>query len=176
MFNLSQKFAVDRPILEFDYIRYTPPSLYLVNGENIQNFNNIPREDRAISLKDNYLELDLSVTHRAGAHARFADGDHIRLVKLSPMALFNKYRLTSSSGKEMEEIDNTHVICLIYKVISSSRDSDDLSIDFQGSIEARERELTNNKATESNYHVRFYLNDFCGSASNQDNCTCGLGY
>ena len=69
----------------------------------------------AISLRDSYLQLDFSVTHRAGAHARYADGDEIRLVNLGPIALFNKYRLTSSSGTEIEEIDKAHAICLLRK-------------------------------------------------------------
>ena len=38
-----------------------------------------------------YLELNFIISYRAGAHARFADSDHIRSVKLGPMALFNKY-------------------------------------------------------------------------------------
>ena len=96
-------------------------------------------------MKGSYLELDFSVPHRAGAHARFADGDQIRLVNLGPIILFNKFRLTSSSGKEIEEIDNALVICLMYKLISSSRDSDDLSFGFHRSTDAREDELTNNK-------------------------------
>ena len=37
MFNFSLKHAVDRPILKGDFIRYTPPSLNLVNGEITQN-------------------------------------------------------------------------------------------------------------------------------------------
>ena len=137
MFNLSH--ALDRPILKCDYIRYSPPSLNLVNGENNQFFIDIPRGDSTISLKHSYLELDFNVTCRAGAHARYADGDHIRLVNSGPTALFIKYRLTSSSGKESEEIVNAHVICLMHKLISSSRDSDDLSIGFHRSNEARER-------------------------------------
>ena len=64
-----------------------------------QIFIDIPREDTAISLKDSYLELDFSVTHRAGAHNRYVDGDHIRLGNLGPKALFNKDTLTSSSCK-----------------------------------------------------------------------------
>ena len=69
MFNLSQKDAVDETLFKCDYIRYTPPSLNLVNGENNQLFIDFPTEDSAISLKDSYLEKDFSVTHRAGAHA-----------------------------------------------------------------------------------------------------------
>ena len=52
MFNLSQKHATDRPILESDFNRYTLPSLNLINGENNQVFTDIPKEDSAISLKD----------------------------------------------------------------------------------------------------------------------------
>ena len=109
MFNKSQKQAIDKPILKFDFLRYTPQSLNLVNGEKNQFFQ-IPREDSAFSLKDSYLQLDFRVAHRAGAHARYGDGDHIRLVNLGPIALFKKYRLTSYSGKELEEIDNAHVV------------------------------------------------------------------
>ena len=117
----------------------------LVNGENNHPFINIPGEDRAISLKESYFELDFNVTHRAGAHNRYADGDHLRLVNLGPIAFFNKYRLTSSSGKQIEEVENAHVICLMHKLLSSGRDSDDLSIGFHRSNGVRERELTNCK-------------------------------
>ena len=122
-------------------------------------------------MKDSYLELDFSVTHRAGAHARYVDGDHIRLVNLRPIALFNKYRLTSSSGKEIEEVYNSHVFCLMYKLISSSRYSDELSIGFHRSNGIRERELSNKKPTKENFNVRIYPKDTSGFAEHQDNCT-----
>ena len=90
MFNISQILAVDRPILNCDYIRFTPPSLNLVNEENNQDFIDIPRNYSAISLKDSYLELDFNVTQRAGAHNRYVDNDYIRLVNLGRIALFKK--------------------------------------------------------------------------------------
>ena len=74
MFYLSQKDAVDVPVLKCDYIRYTPPLLNLVNGESIQICIDIHRKDTAPSLKDNNLELDFNVTHRFGCHAYYADG------------------------------------------------------------------------------------------------------
>ena len=154
MLKLSQKYAVDTPILECDCIRYTSPSLNLVNGESSQIFIDIPREDSATSLRDSYYELDFNVTHRAGAHAWCNDGDHIRLFNLGPIALFNKYRLTSSSGKEIEEIDIAHIICLMHKLLSSSRDSDILSIGLRRLFGVRERELTNSKTTRGNYQVK----------------------
>ena len=56
-------------------------------------------------MKNSYLVLDYNVTHRAGAHIRYADRDHIRIGNLGPIAFYNKYRLTSSSGKGIEEKD-----------------------------------------------------------------------
>ena len=49
MFNISEEHAVDRPILKCDYIRYTPLSLNLRNGENNQIFIDIARRKSAIS-------------------------------------------------------------------------------------------------------------------------------
>ena len=89
MFNFSQNYAVDRPILKCDYIRYTPPSLNLVNGEINDFFIDNPRDGSAISLRGSYLKIDFNVTHRAGAHARYIDDYHIGLVNISPIALFN---------------------------------------------------------------------------------------
>ena len=76
----------------------------------------------------------------------------------------------------MEEIDNAHVICLMYKLKSSSIDGDDLSLGFHRNIEAREKRLTKNRKTKGVYHVRNYSKDVFGFAEHQDNCTCGLGY
>ena len=82
--------------------------------------------------------------------------------------------MASLSGKEVEEKDNAHVICLMYNIKSSSRDSDDLSIGFHRSIEVRERKLTKIKTTRGNYHVRIYLRDIVGFAACRNDCTYGL--
>ena len=145
-----------------------------MNWENNQIFTDIHREDSAISLRDSYLELGFNVPHRAGTHAQYADGDQLRLVNLGLIALFIKYRLTSSSGKEIVETDKAHAICSMHKLLSSSRDSDDLLIGFHRSNESRERELTYNKTTDGNYHVRNFLKGVSGFAEHQDNCSYGL--
>ena len=98
MFTFSQNYAADRLSLKFDYSGYTPPSMNLVFRENKQVFFGIPREDSDISLRDSYIQLGFNVTHRTGSHARYADVDHIRLDNLGPIALYKKFRLTSSSG------------------------------------------------------------------------------
>ena len=51
MLNLSQKHAIDRPVLKCGCIRYTPQSLYLVNGEDNQSFIDIPSGDSATHWK-----------------------------------------------------------------------------------------------------------------------------
>ena len=127
-------------------------------------------------MNESYLELGFNVTHRACAHDWYADSDLIRLTILGPIALFDKYRLTISSGKETEETDNAHVIRSMYKIISSSRDSNDLSIGFHRSNEAQEIELTDNKTTRGIYLFRTFSKDNFDFAEHHDNCTNGLGY
>ena len=90
-------------------------------------------------MKDSYLELDFFITHRAGARGWYADGDLLSLVNLGLIVFFNKYRLTSSSRKERQKIDNAHVIRSLHILISSSRGNDDLLIGFHRSIEAGEK-------------------------------------
>ena len=77
----------------------------------------------------NYLELNFDVLH-AATNNRYVDGDDIRLVNLGAIALFSKYKSTTSSLKHLEDIDHAHIVSLMYKLIISSRKSDDLSIGF----------------------------------------------
>ena len=101
-------------------------------------------------MEGSYLELDFNVTQSAGGLTRYAHGEYRRLVSLGPSVFFVRHRLTNSSRKKLEDIDNAHVNCVSYKLISTSRASDDLSIGFQRNFEAREREWTNNKLTKGN--------------------------
>ena len=64
----------------------------------------------------------------------------------------------------------------MYKLLTSSRGSDDLSIGFDRDRNRRQRELTNIKSQKGIYHVRIYLKDVFGFAEYQDKGTYGLGY
>ena len=64
----------------------------------------------------------------------------------------------------------------MYKLLTSSRGSDDLSISFDRDRGRRQRELTNNKNIKGKYHVRIYLKDVFGFAGYQEKATYGLGY
>ena len=175
MFKLNEKYEINRNILKCDYIRYSPSEISTINAANSQVYINIPREDSVISLLNSYLELNFDVLH-AATNNRYADGNDIRLVNLGSVGLFSNYKLTTSSGKHLEKIDHSHIVSLMYKLLTSSKGSDDLSICFDRDRGRRQRELTNNKTQKGKYHVRIYLKDVFGFAEYQEKATYGLGY
>ena len=175
MFKLSEKYSINRDILKCDYIRYSPSEVSTINTANSQVYINIPREDSVISLLNSYLELNFDVLH-AATNNRYVDGNDIKLVNLGPIALFSNYKLTTSSGKHLENIDHAHIVSLMYKLLTSSKGSDDLSIGFDRERNRRQRELSNNKSQKGKYLVRIYLKDVFGFAEYQEKGTYGLGY
>ena len=103
--------------------------------------------------------LNFDVIHAASGN-RYADGDNIRLINLGRIALFSNYTSTTGSGKHLEEISNAHIVSLLYKLLTSSKDSDDLTLGFDRSRDRKRRELTNNKNIKGKYHLRICLGDF----------------
>ena len=175
MFKPNEKYEINRDILKCYYIRYSPSEISTINTANSQVYINIPREDSVISLLNSYLELNFDVL-RADNSNRYLDGNDIRLVNLGPIGLFSNYKLTTSSGKHLENIDHAHIVSLTYKLLTSSKGSDDLSIGFDRDRTRRRNELTNNKNIKGKYHVRIYLKDIFGYAECQQKATYGLGY
>ena len=174
MFKLNEKYEINRDILKCDYIRYSPSEISTINTPNSQVYINIPREDSVISLLNSYPELNFDVLH-AATNNRYVDGNDIMLVNLGPIS-FSNYKLTTSSGKHLENIDHAHIVSLMYKLLSSSKGSDDLSIGFDRDRGRRQRALYNNKTQKGKYHVRIYLKDVFGFAEYQEKGTYGLGY
>ena len=175
MFKLNEKYETNRDILKCDYIRYSPPEINTINTANSQVYINIPREDSVISLLNSYLELNFDVLH-VTTNNRYVDSNDIRLVNLGSIGLFSNYKLTTSSGKHLENIDHSHIVSLMYKLLTSSKGSDDLSICFDRDRTRRRNELTNNKNIKGKYHVRIYLKDVFGFAEYQEKATYRLGY
>ena len=64
----------------------------------------------------------------------------------------------------------------MYKLITSSKDSKDLSFGFDRSCNRRKDELAQNKNVKGKCHVRFMLKDVFGFAEHQEKATFGLGY
>ena len=175
MFKLNEKYEINRDILKCDYIRYSPSEISTINTANSQVYINIPREDSVISLLNSYLEINFDVLHAATTN-RYIDGNDIRLVNLGPIAFFSNYKLATSTGKHLENIDHAHIVSLMYKLLTSSKGSDDLSIGFDRDRNKRQRELTNNKTQKGKFHVRIYLKDVFSFAEYQEKATYGLGY
>ena len=161
MFKLNEKYEINRDILKCDYIRYSPSEISTINTANSQVYINIPREDSVISLLNSYLELNFAVL-RADNSNRYLDSNDIRLVNLGPIGSFSNYKLTISSGKHLENIDHAHIVSLMYKLLTSSKGSDDLSIGFDRDRTRRRNELTNNKNIKAKNHFRIYIKDIFG--------------
>ena len=175
MFKLSEEYEIDRRILKCDYIRYSPSEISTINTPNSQVYINIPREDSVISLLNSYLELYFDVI-QAATNNRYTNDNDIRLVNLGPIALVSTYKLTTSSGKILEEISHAHFVSLMYELLTSSKDSEDSSIGFDRNRGRRKNELSNNKSIKGKFHIRIYLKDFFGFAGHQEKGTNGLGY
>ena len=124
---------------------------------------------------NSYLELNFDVL-KAATNDRYANTDDIRLTNLGAIALFSVYKLVTSSNKHLEEITHAHFVSLIYKIVMSSKDSDDLSIGFDRNRGRRKNELSNNKNIKGKYHTTIYLKDILGYAEHQEKATYGLGY
>ena len=175
MFKLNENYEVDRKILKCDYIRYSPAETSTINTPNSQIYINIPREDSVISLLNRYLDLNFEVIKKDD-NSRYANGNDIRLVNLGPIALFSNFKLTTSSGKHLEDISHAHLVSLMYKLITSSKDSIDLFIGFDHSRNRRKDELAFNKNIKGKYHVKIMLKDVFRFAEHQEKATYGLGY
>ena len=175
MFKLNENYEVDRRNLKCDYIRYFSAQTSTINTPNSQIYINIPREDSVISLLISYLDSNFEVIKKAD-DSRYGNGNDIRLVNLGPIALFSNFKLTTSSGKHLEDISHAHLVSSMYKLITSSENSDDLSIGFDRSPNRRKDEPALNKRVKGKYHVRNMLKDIFGFAKHKEKATCGLGY
>ena len=116
------------------------------------------------------LRIFFDVLH-AATNNRYVNGNDVRLVKEGPIALFSNYRLTSSSGKHIEEINHAQTVCLMYKLITSARNV----FGFYRNRGRRQRELTNNKNLKGKQHVTIMLKDKNGFVQHQEKGTYGLG-
>ena len=101
--------------------------------------------------------MKFDVSHAASID-RYAGTKDIRLVNLGPIALFSKYKLAKSSRKNL--ISFARIVFLMHRLLTSARDTDILSIDFDRNRIRRERELSNNKHQQGKNQVRTMLKEF----------------
>ena len=120
-----------------------------------------------------YISLEFEVLKNDDT--RYADGDQISLVNFGPVALFSEVKLTTSSGKHLEKVDNLHPISLMYKLLISNQQTSQLMYGFEESQATRRQELTNNKTEKGTFFVRIKLTDIFG-IDDQEKKPYGLGY
>ena len=60
---------------------------------------------------------------------------------LGPITLFSSYKLTTSSKNYLKDINQAHLVSLMFKLITSAKDSDDLFFGFDRYRKRRQREL-----------------------------------
>ena len=163
---------MNKPIHKFDFNKYSLGSLATINNSNSNISIIFPREDAYICLQNSFISLEIEVLKND--NTRYADGDEISLVNFGPVALFSEAKLTTSSGKHLENVDNLHPICLMHKLFTSNQQTSQLMYGFEESQATRRQELTRNK-TEKGFFVRIKLKDLFGFVD-QEKITYGLGY
>ena len=164
---------MDKPIHKIDFIKYSPSSLATINNNNSNISIIFPREDAYICLQNSYISLEFEVLKNDDT--RYADGEQISLVSFGPVASFSEAKLTTSSGKHLEKVDNLHPISLMYKLLTSNQQTSQLMYGFEESQATRRQELTTNKTEKGTFFVRIKLKDLFGFAD-QEKITYGLGY
>ena len=97
------------------------------------------------------------------------------MVNFGPISLFSEAKLTTSSGKHLEKVDNLHPISLLIKLSTSTSQTSQFLYGFEESSTIRRQELTNNKNEKGTFFVRIKLKDLFGFAD-QEKITYGLGY
>ena len=134
---------MDKPIHKNDFIKYSPSSLATINNSN-SNFSIIfPREDAYICLHNSSISLEFEVLKND--NTIYADGDEISLVNFGPVVLISEAKLTTSSSKHLEKVDNLHPICLMHRLLTYNQQTSQLIYGFEESQATRRQELTTNK-------------------------------
>ena len=177
IFQLYEKDEFNISILKCDYIRYSPAKKQTINTANSQVCISIPRKDSLFPMLISYLDLNFDVLHAAIGN-RYADGDDIRLVKVGKgsIVLSSNNMLTTSAGKHPEDITHAYIVSSMYKITTSAKDCNYLSIGFDRYRARRQRELTDNKNEKGIYHVRIRLKYVIGFPEHQEKAPYGLGY
>ena len=142
---------------------------------NSQIYIIIPWEITVLSLLNSFITLNFDIVH-AATKDRLVDGNDISLTNLGAIALFTIYKLIPNSWKHLEDNSHAHIVSSMYKLISSSKHSNDLSIGFCRDRNRRQRELTINKHVKCKCHVRVKLKGVFGLAERREKATNGWGY
>ena len=133
--------------MKFIFITYSPNSLATNNIRNSNISTSLPTEDAYIYFQNSYILVDFEVVKNDDT--RYVDNDQIALVNFGPVAFFSEAKLTTSSRKHLEKVDNLHIMSIMHELLTSQQQTSELINGFEESVAFRRQELTNNK-TERN--------------------------
>ena len=88
------------------------------------------------------------------------------------LVIINKQLVQESIWKKSFRL----ILFFLYKLLTSTKGTDDLFIGFDRSRDRIKRELTDNKNNKGKYHLRSYLKDIFGFAEHQEVASYGLSY
>ena len=88
--------------------------------------------------------------------------------------MFDNYKLKTSSRKHLEDNSQTHIVSLMYKLITRAPDTDDLSIGFEPDRGRKQRALNINKNQNGKFQLGIIFKDVFGFAEHQEKATYGL--
>ena len=125
-----------------------------------------------MSLLNSYLDLNFEVIGKFD-NSRYANGDDIKLVNLGPIASFSKFKLTTSSGIHLEDNIHAHIVSLMYILITSAKDSDDLSIGLDRDRGRRRDKLALNKNTKGKFILELCSKMFLDLQNNKKKLLTG---
>ena len=106
-------------------------------------------------MRNSYISLAFEVLKNDDT--RYADNDQISLVNFGPVALSSEAKLTTSSCKHLEKVDNLHTVCLMHILLTPQQQTSQLMYGFEVSVNVRRQELTNNKTEKGTFFVRIKL-------------------
>ena len=122
-----------------------------------------------------YLDFIFQVIKKAD-NSRYENGNDIRISNLGLINLFGFFKITTSSGKHLEDTSHAHFVSSMYKLKTSAKNTDDLSAGLDRDPGRRKDELALNKNIKCKYHPKVTLKNVFGLAEHHEKATYGLGF
>ena len=147
----SLKKTIEKPVHKNIFFKYSPTSLATINNNNSIVSISLSSEDPYICLQNSNTSKNFEVLKQDDT--RYADGDQISLMTFGPVALFSEAKLTTSSGKHLEEVDKLHTVKLTNKLLTSGQQTSELMYGFEELQATRRLELTTNKTEKGTFFI-----------------------
>ena len=97
----------------------------------IQTFQSVCQEKLHIFVNKFIYILDFDILKQDDT--RYADDDQTSLLNFGSVALFSEAKLTTSSGKNLEKVDDLHIKKIMHKLITSQQQTSEVMYAFEES-------------------------------------------